>query len=94
MGTQKPFPLTAEQLYLLTLPEQRKHPVVWKKKEHINGLDVSAQSKKYGLPLLPKSLEKEILNIIAPENNDGSRLSFISQINLKDFQFTDLPTTY
>lgn len=96
MGIQKPFPLTAEQLYLLTLPEQRNYPVVWKKKEHINGLDTSAQSKKYGLPFIPKSLEKDILNIIAPENNDGIRLSFIFQINLKDFQdfhFTELPTS-
>lgn len=51
MGIQKPFPLTAEQLYLLTLPEQRNYPVVWKKKEHINGLDTSAQSKKIRPPI-------------------------------------------
>lgn len=91
MDTQKPFPISAEQLYQLTLPEQRAFPIVWRKKQHIDDNDTSTSSKKYSLPFWPINLQNEIEKILSPENNGDTKLSFIFQLNLEDFYFPDLP---
>lgn len=86
------FPISAEQLYELTKPEQRVFPLMWEEEQFINNKDISNKSKKYSLPFWPKNLFEKISKILHESNNSGKHLSFIFQINLDGTTYSNLPT--